>query len=40
MPKVGIVFRGVGAVFDVRGGAGDDMVVTEDVAAGVYCAGD
>ena len=40
MLKVGIVLWSFGAVFDVCGGAGGDMAVTEDVAAGVYGAGD
>ena len=40
MPKVGIVLWGFGAVFDICGGTGDDMAVTEDVAAGIYDACD
>ena len=36
MPSVGTVFRGVGAILDVCGGAGVYVAVVSDVAAGVY----
>ena len=36
MPPVGVVFRGVGTVLDVCGGAGVYVAVVSDVAAGVY----
>ena len=36
MFEIGVVFRSVGTVFDVCGGAGVYVAVVSDVAAGVY----